>query len=358
MQAQWFPVFAPLAYIILLITWLFCMIGGFGLALWGLRDTVKPPIADFGEALYFASTSFLTLGFGDLVAHAATARIVVISAAMMGLIFMALEISFLFTLQNYLQIREQTVNTLLSRAGTPASGVVLLLRYRELGIVNTLGTSFVSWESWVATILESHLAFPMLIYFRSTNPRDSWLSTMGSLLDAATLTSTALAEDKVGEAELFYWLGTTTLKSICGYLNISAYDGDHLNKEEFELSLELLSSAGYKVKAADDCMRLFVFRRSGYMRFLVPLAKHLAMPLPVLVRQLPIASESSQTEPVTAPAVAGPQVSTRNGACLALPSSTTSGAKADATALEQKLQIKNTVPLEIEAEPAARADHD
>jgi hypothetical protein len=332
------------------------MISGFGLALWGLRDFVRPPILDFGEALYFASTSFLTLGFGDLVAHAAIARVVVISAAMMGLIFMALEISFLFTLQNYLQMREQTVNTLLSRAGSPASGVVLLLRYRELGIVETLGTSFVSWESWVATILESHLAFPMLIYFRSTNPRDSWLSTMGSLLDAATLTSTVLVEDKVGQAELFYWLGTTTLKSICGYLNISAYDGDHLDREEFELSLELLRSAGYKVKAADNCMRLFVFRRSGYMRFLVPLAKHLAMPLPVLVRQLAIASENSQIEPTTAPAVRDPQLSTQHGASTTQPSGTTIGATPDAGILEQKLQITNTAPLEIEVEPASSTD--
>jgi hypothetical protein len=308
-STQWFAIFAPVAYVVLLVTWLFSMIGGFGLVLYGLRDLVRPPITDFPEALYFASTSFLTLGFGDLVAYDNATRVVVISAAMLGLIFMALEISFLFTLQNYLQAREQTVNTLLSRAGSPASGVVLLLRYRELGIVSTLGTAFVTWEAWLATILESHLAFPMLIYFRSSFPRDSWLSTMGAVLDASTLISTTLVEEKVGEAELFYWLGTTTLKSICAYLDIKPITSETVSREEFELCLELLGSAGYKVKPADDCMTIFLFRRSGYMRFLLPLANSLALPLPVLVRKLPIAAGATQQKASRPSTNSSPEVS-------------------------------------------------
>ena len=55
-------------------------------------------------------------------------------AAMLGLVFMALGVSLLFSMQSYFQQREQIVNYLMSRAGSPASGVVLLLRYRELDI--------------------------------------------------------------------------------------------------------------------------------------------------------------------------------------------------------------------------------
>ena len=199
----------PELFIVLLITWAIALIGGIGMALYGLRYCVKPPIETFTDALYFASTSFLTLGFGDLVAAESSARIIVITAAMMGLVFMALEISFLFTLQSYLQLREQTVSTLLSRAGTPASALVLLLRYRELNIVKSFPESFIHWEVWVATILESHQTFPILAYFRSNSSRDSWLTSMGAILDASTFLSTTLEDEAVGEAELFYWLATS-----------------------------------------------------------------------------------------------------------------------------------------------------
>ncbi len=258
------------------------------MALYGLRYCVKPPIETFTDALYFASTSFLTLGFGDLVAAESSARIIVITAAMMGLVFMALEISFLFTLQSYLQLREQTVSTLLSRAGTPASGLVLLLRYRELNIVKSFPESFIHWEVWVATILESHRAFPILAYFRSNSSRDSWLTSMGAILDASTFLSTTLEDEAVGEAELFYWLATTTLKSIFDYLQLKPYEGEHLGDEEFLDSLELLHSSGFKTKNPKDCKEKFMQRRAGYMRFLIPIAEALVLPLPLLIQRLPV----------------------------------------------------------------------
>jgi hypothetical protein len=249
---------------------------------------VRPAIDSYPQALYFASTSFLTLGLGDLVPEHVLARFFVIAAAVMGLIFMALEISFIFTLQTYLQMREQVVNTAISRAGVPPSGVVLLLRYRELNIVPSLSTSFVQWESWVATILESHRAFPLLIFFRSSHPRNSWLSTLGALLDASTFLTTTIDSDKIGEAELFYWLGTTALNALCKYLELPTYDDEHIDFGEFEESLNLLSEAGFKVKKAQDCFPKFQQYRSGYMRHLIPATDFLAQSPQVVVRALPI----------------------------------------------------------------------
>jgi hypothetical protein len=280
--------FAPLNYVLLLLVWLFCFINGFALILYGMGGYVKPPITTLPDALYFASTSFLTLGFGDLVAYHAVTRFVVIAAAAMGLIFMALEISLLFTLQNYLQMREQVINTLTSRAGTPASGLVLLLRYKELNMTAGLGSSFIQWESWVATVLESHRAFPLLIYFRSSNRNDSWMSSMGAILDAATLLSTAIECEKIGEADLFYWLGVSALKSLAGYLDIEPLEQEFVDKQEFSDSLELLSQAGYAVKSADECMEKFALKRYAYMRYLIPLAQRFVVPVPELINALPI----------------------------------------------------------------------
>ena len=47
--------------------WIGLMIFGFGLVLWGVRGGVTPSHASFGTMLYFAGTSLLTIGFGDVM---------------------------------------------------------------------------------------------------------------------------------------------------------------------------------------------------------------------------------------------------------------------------------------------------
>src|SRR5277367_6015465 len=128
-------IYAPVAFVSLLLTWLFILIFGFGLILWGMRADLRPAIASFPDAFYFAGSSVLTIGFGDIVALGPRTRMLVLLAAASGVAFMALQVSYLFTLQSLVQQREQVVNTVISRTGTPASGIVLLLRYKEHGIL-------------------------------------------------------------------------------------------------------------------------------------------------------------------------------------------------------------------------------
>jgi len=223
----------------------------------------------------------LTLGFGDMVAAGWPARIVVLVAAVLGLIFMALVVSLLFQMLSYLQQREQVVNTLMSRAGLPPSGVVLLMRYRELAIIPSLSTSFVNWESWLASILESHRSFPLLMYFRSTSSQTSWLATVGATLDAATLLLTAVDIDWIGEADLYYWMGVNMLKAIADTFDAPPTDQSAIDKEQFTQALQFLSDAGFKIRDANKTWPYFQARRSGYMRHLVPLAERFELPMHV-----------------------------------------------------------------------------
>ena len=50
------------------------LIFGFGSLLWGMRGGVAPEHASFGTMLYFAGTSLLTIGFGDVVGRGAARR--------------------------------------------------------------------------------------------------------------------------------------------------------------------------------------------------------------------------------------------------------------------------------------------
>ncbi len=286
--------FAPLSFVILMMVWLVLMVSGFALILFSMRNEVTPHIKHFSEAIYFAGASVLTIGYGDVVASTPLARFTVLTGALCGLIFMALDISFLFTVQNWLQQREQIVNTLSSRAGTPPSGLVLLLRYKELEILSTLGTSFLQWESWTASILESHRAYPILIYFRSSNSRESWLSAMGSMLDAASILLTSIDEVHVGEADLFYWLSCTTIESMCRYMNVPTNDGVHLKRQDYNDGLSVLAEAGYKIKTDERAWTQFCARRSGYMGNLIALADAYALPMHSWIQGLPILHDSSK----------------------------------------------------------------
>jgi Ion channel len=272
-------IYAPVVFVYLLLIWLFLLIFGYALILYGCRADLRPAIVDFQEAFYFAGSSVLTLGFGDIVAFGQRTRILVLVAAVSGLAFMALQVSYLFTLQSLVQQREQVVNTVISRTGTPASGIVLLLRYKELGIMHGLGPSFITWEAWIANILESHRAYPILLYFRSTNKTESWISALGAMLDASSLLLTTVKDNTVGEAELFYWLACSTVQALCKYLRLGSVEGVHLSREEFDQGLELMKAGGFELRDADLSWKLFKIRRQAYIGYLQVLANEFSVPM-------------------------------------------------------------------------------
>ena len=114
--------FAPAATILFLITWLGVMIVGYGLILFALRDEMQPTLPDLGTAIYFAASSVLTLGYGDIVANGAASRFVVVAAAASGLGVVALTVTFLFSLFGSYQRREIPVVLLAGEGRQPAVG--------------------------------------------------------------------------------------------------------------------------------------------------------------------------------------------------------------------------------------------
>jgi hypothetical protein len=179
--------FAPAATLALLVAWLSTLIIGFGLVLFALRDQLSPSPQDLGTTLYFAASSVLTLGFGDIVAAGPAARVVVVIAAASGLGVVALVVTFLFSLYGSYQRREVEVVTLQAVAGAPPSAVALLETYAQLDLVDRLPGFFAEWERWAAEVLDTHVAYPLLGFFRSSHDNLSWISALGTVLDAASL---------------------------------------------------------------------------------------------------------------------------------------------------------------------------
>jgi hypothetical protein len=269
--------FAPAVTVAMLATWLLTLIFGFGLIMWGLRDELRPVPSDLGTALYFAATSLLTIGYGDIVAVEAPARIVMITAAVSGLGAVALVVTFLFSLYGSYQRREVQVVVLQAAAGGPPSAVTLLETYAHLHLVGRLPQLFVDWEQWAVEVLDSHVAYPLLGYFRSSHDNLSWISALGTVLDAASLVLTTIKDVPRGEAKLFKRVGTHLVEDI---YNIGFRLGEptSLDRSDFDAACARLAEAGYSLAAPADAWPAFEAARASYAARLELMARYWATP--------------------------------------------------------------------------------
>ena len=269
--------FAPAATVALLAAWLITLIVGYGLIMWAIRDQLQPVPQDLGTALYFAATSLLTIGYGDIVAVEAPARIVMITAAVSGLGAVALVVTFLFSLYGSYQRREVQVVVLQAAAGGPPSAVALLETYAQLGLVDRLPQLFIDWEQWAVEVLDSHVAYPLLGFFRSSHDNLSWISALGTMLDTASLVLTTVCGVPRGEAKLFKRVGTHLVEDI---YNIGFRLGTptSLDRSDFEAACARLSEAGYELEAPEVAWPHFEAARATYAERLESMARYWATP--------------------------------------------------------------------------------
>ena len=283
--------FAPFVIVLVLVVWVMALILGFGMAFHALHHELEPPPREFKTALYAAGTALLTIGYGDIVPHSTLARVIALLAGAAGLAVMALVISLAFNLYGSFSRREVLVLLLDARAGVPPSGVTLLQTYGEKRIVGQLGPLFNQYEAWTAELLDSHLAYPMLPFFRSSHDGQSWVSALGAVLDAATLLTTAVnpSADETEDwrvsraaAEMMYHIGCHALIDLT-QLRMSPKLkkralGPGIERSEFETACRELAAAGYPAVCSDEAWRAFSEQRGAYAEHLNLIAAYLATP--------------------------------------------------------------------------------
>jgi hypothetical protein len=271
--------FAPGMLIGLLVMWGALLVAGYGTIFWGLRGGLSPGVHSYGAAAYFAGTSLTTIGFGDIVGHSAGTRAVSIVAGATGLALFAILTAYLFALFGSFQARETFVVMLGARTGTPPSGVDLLTISGYTQTTGDLDTLLLDAQRWTAQVMESHLAYPVLAYFRSSHDFQSWVGTLGTLLDASTLIMTTIDEMNNGEARIFYNLGrhaTHDLSKFLGVVHEATSPG--LERLEFENACERLTHAGYRLHDRNVAWERFAAMRATYAPQLNALARYFAIP--------------------------------------------------------------------------------
>lgn len=270
--------YAPLALTAFLIMWVAGLIFGYGLVFYGLRELIRPA-PGFGETLYFAGTTLLTIGFGDFVPVGFT-RFLSIVAGATGFGVVAVGTAFLFQIFASFQQREVFVVALGSQAGAPASGVTLLETCARLDMLADLDRIFNEGQRWAAGVMESHLAYPILAYFRSSHDAQSWVGTIGALLDASTLYMTLVDGRSKGYAEMMNHAGRHMVHDLTNYFTFDrALDEQPgIEPEEFAQAREHLAAAGLSVRDAASAWERFSQIRGTYATSLNAMARWWRIP--------------------------------------------------------------------------------
>ena len=270
--------YASLAVVLLLGIWVALLIVGYGFMLFGLSDEIRPAPDSLGSAIYFAGVSLLTVGYGDVVATDWPARAISLFAAANGLGLFAMVITLLFTLYGSFQRREAAVLVLDAGAGAPPSGVALLETYALAGILDDLPKVFAEWQSWAAEVLDSHLAYPILAYFRSSHDNLSWISALGAVMDASTLVLTTVEGGPKGWAKLSRTVGAHCLEDLVLYFSLVDEHEVGVERAEFEQARRRLERAGFQLRNADEAWVSFSRLRADYAGKVNALAHNWASP--------------------------------------------------------------------------------
>jgi hypothetical protein len=278
-EQTFLSVFGPLSLLVLFALWAAGLVLGFGL----LHHAVSPREAGLAESVYLSGTTFTTLGYGDVTPASPASRALAIAEAATGFGFFAIVIGYLPVLYQSFSRREAFIALLDARAGSPPAAGRMLLRTPPDGDGGGCLTDFLAEaERWAAEVLEGHLSFPVLGYYRSQHDNQSWLATLTCILDASALLLTVVEGADQTQARLTFAMARHTLVDLGLVLRRSPEppSEDRLPDTRLEELLAALRSVGVRVRDDAPARARLAELRELYESFAAGLAGHFRLPVP------------------------------------------------------------------------------
>jgi hypothetical protein len=277
-------IFGPLSLVVLLAIWAAGLIFGFALLQWSLHTPLfhKTEAVEFGTYLYFSGTTFFTLGLGDLVPAGSWGRFLCVLESGIGFGFLALVISYLPVLYQAFSRREITISLLDARAGSPPTAGELLRRFATARSVEAIRQMLVEWERWAAELLESHLSFPVLSYYRSQHDNQSWIGALTTILDSAALLIAAQESAVNYQARLTFAMARHAAVDLAMVFHVRPrpLQPDRLATNDLAELLRPLEQIGLTLGDQTQAINTFQELRMLYEPIVSALAVHLLMDLP------------------------------------------------------------------------------
>ena len=284
--------YGPLSLLLLIAVWAGALLLGFGLIMYSFPSPFLDPLhahPRFDSYVYLSGTTLFTLGLGDILPHTGAARFLSVLEAGIGLGFLAMVISYFPVLYAAFSRREVTISLLDARAGSPPTAAELLRRHSFTGGSDALNMLLIEWERWSAELLESHISYQLLCYFRSQHTNQSWLAALTAILDVCALLIAGVQDHTARQAQLTFAMARHTLVDLSQVFSQApvADAEDRLPPEQFELLYQRLGESGVRVCRDDDSMERLIKMRLLYEGYAVALSRYLKMPLPPWVTEHP-----------------------------------------------------------------------
>lgn len=277
--------YGPFTLLMLLGVWAVSLILGFALLQWASGSQLITPDgspAGFGTDLYMSGTTFFTLGLGDIAPRTPLERVVTVVEAGTGFLILALVISYLPILYQAFSRREVNITLLDARAGSPPSAVELLRRYGQSQNLQGIVPLLQSWETWAAELMESHLSYPSLAYFRSQHEHQSWVAGLTTILDVSALVMVGIDGIPLQSGRLTFAMARHTAVDLSQIFNTAPKmnAAESLRPVDMVALRAALAEAGVAMRDGEEADHKFEKLRGMYEPYVKALSDRLLMPLP------------------------------------------------------------------------------
>ncbi len=276
--------FGPLSLIFLLALWAMGLIFGFALLQYGAGEHVQlsnEPIT-FGRLIYQSGETFFTLGYGDIVPTSGLSRALAVMEAGLGFGFLGTVIGYLPTIYSSFSEREVGISLLDARAGSPPTAAELIARFGSPPQQTRIDQVLRDWERWSCEVLESHISYTPLSFFRSQHTNQSWLGALTVILDGCALMIAGVDEIRSEQAKITFAMSRHAAVDLAQLVHAS-YDpsfSDRLGAEELARLRQSLLERGLRLKEGPEFEEKLSHLRSLYEPYVQAIARNLLITLP------------------------------------------------------------------------------
>jgi len=298
-RERFLAIFGPLSLLGLAGVWALGLVIGFAGVHWSAGSHLRPLSAHgrFLDDLYMSGTTFFTLGLGDLQPVGRIARFLTVAEAGTGFGFLAIVIAYFPVLYQSFSRREAQLTLLDAWAGSPPAAAEVLRRLAARHETAALQAFLKDWEYWCSELLESHISYPAVAFFRSQHSRQSWVSALATILDLSALVEVGIEGVPTWQAHVTFAIARHAAVDLTQVLRaVPDATADRLTDQELEEVRRQIESAGLKPARSTEADRRLVELRRSYDPYISGLARSLMMPAPSWSRG-PHARDNWQSSP-------------------------------------------------------------
>jgi hypothetical protein len=216
--------FGPFALIFTLLVWAFGLVIGYGLIEWAVAG------GPFSEVFLVSSGLFLS---AEPTNGSTGLRVVELLEAATGVGVLFIVIGYMPSIYTAFSRRETAVSQLATRGGSPPAAAVLLRRAAGRNHWRELERDLTAWEEWAAELMETHLSYPLLAYYRSQHVNQNWLAALTAMVDVAAFVKATVPDDAIQAADLTYRIGRHAFSDLALQFNLEPVEVDRLSDVDF-----------------------------------------------------------------------------------------------------------------------------